>query len=41
MRKMNSFLSRLSPVGRCVSTTENSTKLLGKIISLYPSLMKC
>jgi hypothetical protein len=25
---------------RCVSTTGSSTKLLGKIISRYPSLMK-
>jgi hypothetical protein len=28
MRKMNSFLSRLSQVGRCVSTIGSSTKLL-------------
>jgi hypothetical protein len=28
MRKMNSFLSRLPQVGRCVSTTGSSTKLL-------------
>jgi hypothetical protein len=41
MRKMNPFLSGLSPVGGCVSTTESSTKLLRKIISCYPSLMKC
>jgi hypothetical protein len=27
--------------GGCVSTTRNSTKLLGRIISRYPSLMKC
>jgi hypothetical protein len=32
---------RLSPIGGCVSTTRNSTKLLGKIISRYPSLLKC
>jgi hypothetical protein len=40
-KKMNSFLSGLSPVGGCVSTTGSSTKLLKKIISRYPSLMKC
>jgi ABC-type cobalamin transport system permease subunit len=40
MRKMNSFLSGLSPVGGCVSTTGSSTKLLKNIISRYPSLMK-
>jgi hypothetical protein len=39
--KMNSFLSGLSPVGGCASTTGSSTKLLRKIISRYPSLMKC
>jgi hypothetical protein len=39
--KMNSFLSGLSSVGRCVSTSGSSTKLLKKIISCYPSLMKC
>jgi hypothetical protein len=39
--KMNSFLSGLSLVGGCVSTTGSSTKLLGKIISRYPSLMRC
>jgi undecaprenyl pyrophosphate synthase len=39
--KMNSFLSRLSPVGGCVSTTGSSTKPPGKFISRYPSLMKC
>jgi hypothetical protein len=39
--KMNSFLSGLSLVGGCVLTTGSSTKLLGKIISLYPSLMRC
>jgi hypothetical protein len=39
--KMNSFLSGLSPVGRGVSTTGSSKKLHGKIISCYPSLMKC
>jgi hypothetical protein len=38
MRKMNSFLSGLSPVGGCVLTTGSSTKLFGKIISCYPSL---
>jgi hypothetical protein len=32
---------RLSPVGRCASTTRSSTKLLRNIISRYPSLMKC
>jgi hypothetical protein len=41
MRKMNSFLSRLSPIGGCVSTTESSTKVLRKFISRYLSLMKC
>jgi hypothetical protein len=41
MRKMNSFLSVLSPIGGCVSTTKNSIKLLRKIIARYPSLMKC
>jgi hypothetical protein len=39
--KMNSFLSILSPVGGCVSTTRSSIKLLKNIISHYPSLMKC
>jgi hypothetical protein len=39
--KINSLHSGLSPVGGCASTTESSTKLLGKIISRYPSLMKC
>jgi hypothetical protein len=39
--KMNSFLSRLSLVGGCASATGSSTKLLKKIISRYPSLMKC
>jgi hypothetical protein len=39
--KINSFLSGLSPVDGCASTTRSSTKLLGKIISRYPSLMKC
>jgi hypothetical protein len=39
--KMNSFLSGLSPVDRCVSTIGSSTKLLGKIISCCPSLIKC
>jgi hypothetical protein len=39
--KMNSFLSGLSLVGGCVLTTGSSTKLLRKIISLYPSLMRC
>jgi hypothetical protein len=39
--KMNSFLSGVSPVGRCVSTIRISTKLLRKIISHYHSLMKC
>jgi hypothetical protein len=39
--KINSFLSGLSPVGGCVSNTGSSTKLIGKIISCYPSLMKC
>jgi hypothetical protein len=34
-------LNRLSPVGGCVSTTGSSTKLLRKIISCYPLLMKC
>jgi hypothetical protein len=39
--KNNSFLSGLSSVGRCVSTTWSSIKLLRKIIFHYPSLMKC
>jgi hypothetical protein len=39
--KNNSFLSGLSSVGRCVSTTWSSIKLLRKIIFRYPSLMKC
>jgi hypothetical protein len=39
--KMNSFLSGLSTVGGCVLTTRSSTKLLRKIISRYPSLIKC
>jgi hypothetical protein len=39
--KINSFLSGLSPVGECVSTIGSSIKLLEKIISCYPSLMKC
>jgi hypothetical protein len=34
-------LNRLSLVGGCVSTTGSSTKLLRKIISCYPLLMKC
>jgi hypothetical protein len=37
----NQLLSGLSPVGGCASTTESSTELVGKIISCYPSLMKC
>jgi hypothetical protein len=41
MRKMNSFLSGLSLVGGCEWTTGSSTNLLGRIISRYPSLMKC
>jgi hypothetical protein len=36
MRKINSFLSSLSPISRCASTTRSSTKLLEKIISRYP-----
>jgi hypothetical protein len=40
-KKMNSFVSGLSPVGGCVSTTGSSTKLLRRIISCYPSMMKC
>jgi hypothetical protein len=32
---------RLSPIGGCVLTSGSSTKLLRKIISRYPSLMKC
>jgi hypothetical protein len=32
---------RLSLVGGCVLTTGSSTKLLRKIVSRYPSLMKC
>jgi hypothetical protein len=39
--KNNSFLSGLSPVDGCASTTGSSTKLLRKIIFRYPSLMKC
>jgi hypothetical protein len=39
--KKNSILSGLSLFGRCVSTTRSSTKILEKIISRYPSLMKC
>jgi hypothetical protein len=32
---------RIVIVGGCVSTTESSTKRLERIISRYPSLMKC
>jgi hypothetical protein len=32
---------RTGTIGGCVSTIGSSTRLLGKIISCYPSLMKC
>jgi hypothetical protein len=39
-KKMKSFHSGLSPVGRFALITGSSTKILGKIISHYTSLMK-
>jgi len=41
MRRMNSSLNELSPGGVCALTTESSTRPQRKIISHYPSLMKC
>jgi hypothetical protein len=39
--KMNSFLRGPSLVDKCAMIIENLTKPPGRIISCYPSLMKC